>query len=243
MACCDMPAPGTIDPLLQGFLYAPEAEFREGLARLLAEQAQPIVQAILRSRQRGDIGDSLDLHEEVTLSLIERLHGLRRRPQEAPPANFRNYVAAVTYYALAERRRRASRERHRMAAGSRGDPLDHLPDPRADAAMDFDLRTRLRRLWSEIRQLPPRQCAALILNLRDEQGKGAVVLLPLTGTASMRQIAAVLEMPAARFAQLWNRLPLDDAAIGEMLGATRQQVINLRKAARARLARRMRRIT
>jgi len=35
-------------------------------------------------------------------------------------------------------------------------------------------------------------------------------------------------------------LPLEDAAIAERLGLTRQQVINLRKSARARLARRMR---
>jgi hypothetical protein len=37
---------------------------------------------------------------------------------------------------------------------------------------------------------------------------------------------------------LWDQLPLDDLSIAARLGVTRQQVINLRKAARARLARR-----
>jgi hypothetical protein len=40
-------------------------------------------------------------------------------------------------------------------------------------------------------------------------------------------------------AAVWNELPLEDAVIAERLGATRQQVINLRKCARARLSRRL----
>ena len=47
-------------------------------------------------------------------------------------------------------------------------------------------------------------------------------------------------MPAPELAALWPDLPLEDAAIAERLGLTRQQVINLRKSARARLGRRMR---
>jgi hypothetical protein len=38
---------------------------------------------------------------------------------------------------------------------------------------------------------------------------------------------------------MWESLPLDDTAIADRLNLTRQQVINLRKAARMRLARRM----
>ena len=44
---------------------------------------------------------------------------------------------------------------------------------------------------------------------------------------------------AEELAGMWNSLPLDDRGIAERLGITRQQVINLRKSARARLARRM----
>ncbi len=40
-------------------------------------------------------------------------------------------------------------------------------------------------------------------------------------------------------AELWNQLPLDDAAIAELLDLTRQHVVNLRKSARKRLTRRL----
>jgi len=110
----------------------------------------------------------------------------------------------------------------------------------SDLAADVEQRHYLRKLWAEICQLPPRQRAALLLNLRDFQGRGVVALLPLTGVASMRQIADALGMTAETFTGVWNDLPLEDAIIGEYLSITRQQVVNLRKCARQRLARRMR---
>ena len=103
----------------------------------------------------------------------------------------------------------------------------------------MERRSYLQRLWSEIVLLPPSQRAALLLNLRDLQ-EGVIVLLPLTGVATIRQIAEAVAIPPEEFARLWNDLPLDDAAVAVRLGVTRQQVINLRKSARARLARRMR---
>ncbi len=119
-------------------------------------------------------------------------------------------------------------------------PIEQVRDESADVVEELDRRAYLKRLWSEIRQLPPRQCTALLLNLRDPQGRGVIALLPLTGVATLRQIADALAMPAEQFAALWNDLPLDDNAIAQLLNATRQQVINLRKVARERLARRMR---
>lgn len=113
------------------------------------------------------------------------------------------------------------------------------------AAQDFvvetEQRSYLRRLWSEIVQLPLRQRIALLLNLTDIN-EGVVMLFPLTGVASIRQIAEALAIPADEFSLLWNDLPLEDAAIAIRLGLTRQGVINLRKSARARLSRRMRSI-
>ena len=109
----------------------------------------------------------------------------------------------------------------------------------AGADAELESREFLRRLWDEIRQLPLRQRAALLLNLKDGRG-GCIGLLPHLGVASMRQIAEALEMPAERLAEIWKLLPLDDAAIATELRLTRQQVINLRKSARARLARRTR---
>lgn len=122
------------------------------------------------------------------------------------------------------------------ASAGRGEPPS---DPRANVAAVVERRSYLQRLWSEIVLLPLAQRAALLLNLRDVQ-EGVIVLLPLTGVATIRQIAEAVAIPAEEFARLWNNLPLDDAAVAVRLGVTRQQVINLRKSARARLARRMR---
>jgi hypothetical protein len=55
----------------------------------------------------------------------------------------------------------------------------------------------------------------------------------------MRELAAALEMSAEELAAAWDHLPLEDAAIGKILGASRQQVANLRKCARERLSRRL----
>jgi DNA-directed RNA polymerase specialized sigma24 family protein len=118
--------------------------------------------------------------------------------------------------------------------------LERVGDQRVNVDVEVDQRAHLQWLWTEIRQLPPRQCAALLLNLRDAQGRGVIALLPLTGVATMRQIANVLSMLPEEFAQLWNDLPLDDETIAQHLGVTRQQVINLRKVARERLLRRTR---
>ena len=111
-------------------------------------------------------------------------------------------------------------------------------DPRGVIDEALDRRARLRRVWEEIVQLPLRQRTALLLNLRDESGGAAIALLPLLRVATMRQIAEALEMSAEELAAVWGRLPLEDAAIGEKLGASRHQVANLRKCARERLSRR-----
>jgi RNA polymerase sigma factor (sigma-70 family) len=118
--------------------------------------------------------------------------------------------------------------------------IELVPDPRSGVASEVELRIYLQRLWSEICQLPPRQRAALLLNLSDAEGRDVIALLPITGIATPRQIAETVEMPPEQFAALWNDLPMDDATIARHLAVTRQQVINLRKSARQRLARRMR---
>lgn len=97
----------------------------------------------------------------------------------------------------------------------------------------------LRRLWGEIRALPPRQRLALLLSIRDHGGESMAWLLPVTGVAPRDEIATVLDLEPAEFARLWDEMPVEDNRIATLLGATRQQVINLRKSARERLARRM----
>jgi len=117
--------------------------------------------------------------------------------------------------------------------------LARLPDPRPDVASELDQRVYLQKLWTEIRELPLRQRAALLLNLRDAQGRGVIAMFPLTSVANVPQLAAALEIPLEQFAAVWNELPWEDASIALHLGVTRQQVVNLRKCARERLARRM----
>ena len=117
--------------------------------------------------------------------------------------------------------------------------LAELTDEREDFTVELDRQEYLRKLWAEIVALPPRQRAALLLNLRDGEGRGCIELFQLAGIVNIRGMAAALEVPLEQFAELWNELPLDDLTIAGRLQLTRQQVINLRKAARARLSRRM----
>jgi DNA-directed RNA polymerase specialized sigma24 family protein len=110
------------------------------------------------------------------------------------------------------------------------------PPPSPLAAMEN--RQFLEALWSEIRELRPLQRAALLLNLRDADGANATALLVTLGIATIEEIAAAMSLAPERLKELWDELPLDDLTIASMLGVTRQQVINLRRAARERLARR-----
>ena len=116
-----------------------------------------------------------------------------------------------------------------------GEAADAGPDP----TVQIEQRQYLERLWREIRDLRPTQRTALMLNLRDSDGTNAVALLILTGIATFDDVAAALEMEPARLKELWPRLPISDLEIAGMLGTQRQQVINLRRAARERLGRRM----
>lgn len=117
--------------------------------------------------------------------------------------------------------------------------FESLSDESSNHQLKLEGRLYLERLWSEICALPFRQRVALLLNLRDQQGQGLIDLFPVTGVATMRNLAEALEITAEELAGLWNELPLTDAAISLRLKVTRQQVINLRKSARERLARRM----
>ena len=119
--------------------------------------------------------------------------------------------------------------------GESGDALEAFPDPRPGIDRTLQERRRVGEAWAEIRELPVRQRQALLLNLRDD----AIGLFVVTGTASLRAIAECVDMTVEMLAALWPELPLSDNAIAARLGGTRQQVINLRMAARKRLANRM----
>src|SRR5262249_28794033 len=131
---------------------------------------------------------------------------------------------------------------YRMLNGNNvdGSTIDTLVDSRATVAEQVERRIFLKYVWSEIGKLPLRQRVALLLNLTDADGHSVIGLLPAIGIASLREIADSLGMPEEQLASIWNQLPIDDLTIASYLGGTRQQVINLRKTARERLARKSR---
>lgn len=123
--------------------------------------------------------------------------------------------------------------------GEIADAKDLVKDQTNPILEKMDRVAHLQKIWGEICLLPVKQRCALLLNLRDDDGAGIISLLPITGVVSVRQIAEALEISAEELAKMWNRLPMDDISIADSFGITRQQVINLRKSARERLARRI----
>src|SRR4030095_1819262 len=124
--------------------------------------------------------------------------------------------------------------------GSERDDQFTSSEPRVDLALEQ--RLFFEQVWREVCQLPVLQRAALLLNLRDSRDGGVISFLPFLGVASEEELARLLEMPYADFQKVWSEWRLDDPRIAQMFGITRQQVINLRKTARERLARRMRKV-
>jgi hypothetical protein len=105
--------------------------------------------------------------------------------------------------------------------------------------LQADDRIFLKQLWAELCDLPLAMRTVLLLHLRGASGRDVIGLFPAMGIATLREIAATLEISVEELSRLWRELPLDDLTIAGRLNASRQQVINLRAAARRRLARRM----
>jgi RNA polymerase sigma factor (sigma-70 family) len=124
-----------------------------------------------------------------------------------------------------------------------GDPsavvVKTIADDRPGQHSQLESRQLVNALWDEIRQLPPKQRTALLLNLREGAGVNPLGIFVLTGVATLDDLAEAIGIEAAALPRFWNRLPLDDLAIASIMGVTRQQVINFRKSARERLRRRM----
>jgi hypothetical protein len=109
------------------------------------------------------------------------------------------------------------------------------PAPRIDTVLES--KAELGRLWNKLQELSLEHRKALLLNIRDARGENLLLTVPLSRIATIRDIAGVLEMSIEELSEIWNSLPWDDLRIAEHLGKTRQQVINLRQTARAKLIR------
>ncbi|MGH9760181.1 MAG: hypothetical protein ACREAC_04970, partial [Blastocatellia bacterium] len=81
--------------------------------------------------------------------------------------------------------------------------LETVSSDSGRAGNESDDRLFLKQVWGEIKELPVRQRLALLLNLSDRQGWDSIGLLPAIGVASVREIAAVLQIDPERFALLW----------------------------------------
>lgn len=121
----------------------------------------------------------------------------------------------------------------RQPMDARVQKIEPAPLARAEA------RQYLAALWAEILLLQPPHRAALLLNLREADGLNAVPQFLLLGIARFDEIASAIGISPQELTELWSSLPLDDMTIAARLKGTRQQVINFRKTARERLARRM----
>ncbi len=121
---------------------------------------------------------------------------------------------------------------------------DEFAQPEREKIMTSDDKTvaaieqqeRLQKIWSEIKELPVRHRVALLLNLKDKQSDCVVWLFPILRVASIKQIAEMLEFPPEEFAPFGASFR-GKTRIAEYLNLNRQQVINLRQSARARLVR------
>ena len=193
-------------------------------------------QALARSIILFKLGsgrDTVQDVDDVCADVMVRLLGVLK--QGAAIADLPAYVARTAYNACHDyfRRHLPHRQRSVVIEDVEGQlqvaPVDILND---------DHRWMLQRTWREVLALPLGQRMALLLNLRAPEGGDALRFFPQTGVAAKDDIADALEMPQAELENLWDALPLDDAAIGVRMGLTRQQVINLRKSARKRLERR-----
>jgi len=128
-----------------------------------------------------------------------------------------------------------------MAVGH--ERMSNHEEPAAGATIDLQLiaRETLTALWGEICALLLPQRVALLLHVRDDRGGSAIPLLVFTGTATLDEIAATMEIDRPSMEQLWDELPLADLHIASMLRTTVSRVIGLRRAARERLGRALRR--
>jgi RNA polymerase sigma factor (sigma-70 family) len=108
-----------VDPLLQPFLQATnEDDAQRLLARLVSEQAEPIIRRIAGRKFYGQSSragyEAEDVRAEILVQLLARLGELKRAPNWNPIGDFRSYVAVVSYHACYKHLREKYPQRHSL---------------------------------------------------------------------------------------------------------------------------------
>ena len=97
-----------------------------------------------------------------------------------------------------------------------------------DPSIRNDLRLQgketLKKLWDEIKQLPPEQRDVIRLSLEDEKGNDLWSILLTAEVVTPPQLAADLGLSIEQLMSLWEKTPMDSSTLAEHLGATRSQI-------------------
>lgn len=193
----------------------------EGMAALAGAEdaATPETLARLQSAPAATIQDWLGAQTDpANLPLATLLERVLRQAEGALP--FELLLEAVAAA-------RKVTDQPSALAWAREEPADATFTPRESA----EWRDHLRWLWTALGRLSLRQRTAFLLHSLVSADFEA------EGIASLRQMAALLEIPAEEFVRLWAEIPLEDRRIAARLGLERQQIINLRRIARDHLGR------
>src|SRR5258706_8714 len=139
---------------LQEFLDAPNPGLADHvLGRLVFEVADPVIRRTVNYRlsSLATHQDREDVCGDVTLDLVARPHWAGGQPPCCQMGD---------------------------VGGGRNPPAPRPAPPADDTTERLDRQRFLARLWAEIKELPVGQRAAILLNLRDEEGASAIVWLP-----------------------------------------------------------------
>jgi RNA polymerase sigma factor (sigma-70 family) len=111
------------------------------------------------------------------------------------------------------------------------------PTPRNDAKLEN--KEMVRKLWEEVKQLPPNYRIAFCLGPVGEENDDLWDLLLTAEVISLPDLAASLEISLEKLMEISGRLPMDSKTLAEYLGATRSQVKKWRFRAVERLRERL----
>jgi DNA-directed RNA polymerase specialized sigma24 family protein len=103
--------------LLVSFLQSSSGEDTEILSLLISEHASPLIREIIRYKFHGNPSnqnDSEDLHNDIVVALLGRLHQIRAASGRNSIESFRDYVAVVSYNRCHQYFRRKYPQRNSM---------------------------------------------------------------------------------------------------------------------------------